>query len=56
MKILWFNKAYKARVCLGKNPCKLCMYYDTSCCRHIPTGICVQYGGFQNTNEEIFKI
>lgn len=55
MKILLFNKAYATRVCLGKNPCKLCMYYDTNC-RHIPTGICVQYGGFQPSDTKIFTL
>lgn len=54
MKILLFNKAYKARV-RDISPCELCMYSYTSC-THIPTDICVQYGGFQNTNEEIFKL
>jgi hypothetical protein len=55
MKILLFNKAYTTRGRLDKNPCKLCVYYDTNC-THISTDICVQYGGFQTTNEEIFKI
>jgi hypothetical protein len=55
MKVMLFNKAYKARVYLNGHPCKLCMYYATNCA-HIPTDVCVLYGGFQNTNEEIFKI
>ena len=55
MKVMFLNKAYTARVRLDTHSCKLCIYYSTSCA-HIPTSICVLYGGFQNTNEEIFKI
>lgn len=55
MKMMFLNKAYAAQVRLDTHPCKLCMYYNTIC-THIPTDICVLYGGFQNTNEEIFKI
>ena len=55
MKIMYLNKAYTAKVHLGSHPCKLCMYYYTGCA-HMPTEICISYGGFQATNEEIFKI
>ena len=55
MKIMFLNKAYTTRVHLDVNPCKLCIYNSLNC-SHIPTDICVLYGGFQNTNGEIFKI
>lgn len=54
MKIMFLNKAYIARV-RDISPCELCMYSYTNC-THIPTSICIQYGGFQNTNEEIFTL
>lgn len=54
MKLMFLNKAYTARV-RDINPCKSCMYSHTNC-THIPTDICVPYGGFQNTNEEIFTL
>lgn len=54
MKIMFLNKAHTARV-RDISPCKLCMYFHTNC-THIPTDICVRYGGFQNTNEEIFTL
>lgn len=55
MKIMFLNKTYTARVRSDTHPCRLCIYYSTDC-SDIPKGICVLYGGFQNTNEEIFKI
>ena len=55
MKIVLFNKAHAARVCLNGNPCKLCMYYYTNC-THIPTDICVRHGGFQPSDTKIFTL
>ena len=55
MKIMLLNKAYAARVHFNTNPCTLCMCRHTNCA-HILTEICVLYGGFQDTTEEIFKI
>lgn len=55
MKLMFLNKAYTTRVREDINPCKLCMYCHINC-THIPTDICVLYGGFQNTNEEIFTL
>lgn len=54
MKIMFLNKAHTARV-RDISPCELCIYCHTNC-THIPTDICVLYGGFQNTNEEIFTL
>lgn len=55
MKIMFLNKAHTARVREDITPCKLCMYCHINC-THIPTDICVLYGGFRNTNEEIFTL
>lgn len=52
---MFLNKVYAARVHLGKNPCKLCMYSSTNCL-HIPTDICAQYGGFQLSDAKIFTL
>ena len=54
MRIMFLNKAYAAKI-RDSYPCNLCMYHTRNCA-HIPTNICIQYGGFQNANEEIFKI
>lgn len=55
MKIMFLNKAYKALVHSTGHTCKRCMYYAANCA-HIPSNICVLYGGFQNANKEIFEI
>lgn len=55
MKIMFLNKAHTAKVHLGSQPCPLCMYYRVNC-RHIPSKICVLYGGFQTADEKIFEI
>lgn len=55
MKIMFLNKAYAARGCSDIIPCKRCIYNSLNC-SHIPAGICALYGGFQNTNEEIFTL
>lgn len=55
MKIMFLNKAYAARNYLDINPCKRCIYNSLNCL-HIPERICALYGGFQNTNEEIFTL
>ena len=55
MKIMFLNKAYTARVNRDINPCKQCIYNSINCA-HIPTDVCVLYGGFQNTNEKIFTL
>jgi hypothetical protein len=54
MKLMFLNKAYTARV-RDMSPCKLCMY-SSSYCTHIPTDICVQYGGFQPSDTKIFTL
>ena len=54
MKIMFLNKAYKARV-RDISPCELCMYSSTNC-THIPTNICVEYGGFQTSDTKIFTL
>lgn len=55
MKIMLFNKVHAARVHLSKNPCKPCIYFSANC-THIPTDICVQYGGFQPSDTKIFTL
>lgn len=55
MKVILFDKAYKAQVYLNGNPCKSCVYSDTDYA-HISTDICVQYGGFQPSDTKIFTL
>lgn len=55
MKIMFLNKAHTTGVDLDINPCTRCMYHSIDC-THIPSSICVLYGGFQNTNDDIFRI
>ena len=55
MKMMFLNKVYAAQVRLDTHPCKLCMYYSTNCI-HIPTAVCVLYGGFQSSDTKIFTL
>lgn len=55
MKIMFLNKAYTSGGRLNMNPCKICMYNSIDC-TFIPAYICVRYGGFQNTNNDVFEV
>lgn len=55
MKMMLFDKTYNMYV-NPSNPCRECILNRGATCSKIPATLCIEYGGFQESNTKIFTL